>query len=731
MKKLLFLFSFLLIFSNVSFADAACDISNVTFDNINTVESIEGQSSTISVNLIGCEEGIQIIPKETRRLTNGDFQNESEDEIIEILDNPNNVYLPGSESSIKVKYWLYEDGCFSEQLGFDCKYYVIVKYLGNTVWNGREKIETITVQQESNKNFQDGVLFASCGDDFFDVCDGFNNSWEYKWSNVKPKTFKECKLSDGDISFINPSFDKIGGQTITLKLETSGKCTSIPIQVHLMSHEGGSDANSDYIIDIDPEHDNEDYITLIPEENKDVVLGFVGHDEECNGEKKPDCKIYVDIRSKNGKLIHSTRDLLIPVSANPPSGSALIQFNASVNFIKGVFMADCYGVCGGIDWEWKTMTGGYGDDASTLNNNTPQQIQITTPKFDRKSPCWREDVDPNKNGKQEGYDKNCYELLAPIPGIGEEFKVDGVGTGRWSIQKLNEFKLGDYINTFFQLALGILMVLSVIMIVVAGVQYMTVESIYGKSDAKERIVSAITGLILGLGIFVILNTINPKLLNINFGEGIKEQFLETKIDPAQVSFIDGTNTSGVVTPPLPEVLNYEPLIGYLYHQQGPGGAPTTLWAAKNGYATVPTTGSPFISGTNRVQANINAQFGSEMTPSEFVQKFYRVLKAKETQINTITPTANGTAVEEAATEVGVDVGVLKTICMIESFDCSRADVVNSYGYTGLFQFHPERTWPEWRKNTSSEITDPYENAYAGAKFLKSNLQKYQSDKNQM
>ncbi|MCD5389892.1 MAG: hypothetical protein LR005_00670, partial [Candidatus Pacebacteria bacterium] len=53
-----------------------------------------------------------------------------------------------------------------------------------------------------------------------------------------------------------------------------------------------------------------------------------------------------------------------------------------------------------------------------------------------------------------------------------------------------------------------------------GIQYMTVESIYGKSHAKERIIGAVTGLMLSVGIVVILNTINPQLLQINFGSNL-------------------------------------------------------------------------------------------------------------------------------------------------------------------------------------------------------------------
>lgn len=189
-----------------------------------------------------------------------------------------------------------------------------------------------------------------------------------------------------------------------------------------------------------------------------------------------------------------------------------------------------------------------------------QGIGTTKPKYDRDSPCWSTDLEPETPGLQEGYDPFCYEFLAPIPGIGQEQIVDGNPTGRFYIENLRGYSLGTYINTIFEIAVAILAVLSVIMIVVAGVQYMTVESIYGKSDAKARIISAVTGLILALGIYTILITINPKLRNINFGEGIKEAQVVIVDDPAELDG-DGSSTT-VSNAPATQICNNRKDRGY-------------------------------------------------------------------------------------------------------------------------------------------------------------------------
>ena len=327
--------------------------------------------------------------------------------------------------------------------------------------------------------------------------------------------------------------------------------------------------------------------------------------------------------------------------------------------------------------------------------------------IDKDNPCYDEN---GVNNRLEG----CQELLAPLPGFGD--RVD------------ENLTLGTYINTLLQMVIGFMGIIAVLMIIASGVKYMTTENFGGKANAKETITNAFLGLFIAVSIFIILKTINPDLLNIEPNIG-KVSVGGIELDDTQKEFINSVDTVNVVLPPQAEVLAYEPLIAYLYHQQGPGGGPTILWAAKNGYAKVPD-GSPFMKNSSNINKAISAQDGNSYTPTDFVNKFYKILKLKEQKIGQI-PQANRLAVEKAAQEVGMSASVLKTICMIESYDCTKAEVVNKYGYTGLFQFHPKKSWPEWRKDASAVITSPYDNAYAGARFMKSNLAKYQKDKLKM
>ena len=95
-----------------------------------------------------------------------------------------------------------------------------------------------------------------------------------------------------------------------------------------------------------------------------------------------------------------------------------------------------------------------------------------------------------------------YKLLAPLPGMEENFPVSSK----------DNTALGNYLNVMFGIFIGICAVLAVIMIVVGGIEYMTSELVHSKEHGKERITHAILGLILALGAYTLLNTINPDLL---------------------------------------------------------------------------------------------------------------------------------------------------------------------------------------------------------------------------
>ncbi len=130
-----------------------------------------------------------------------------------------------------------------------------------------------------------------------------------------------------------------------------------------------------------------------------------------------------------------------------------------------------------------------------------------------------------------------YQLLAPLPDPNK------------SNELVREFDtaggLGKYLNQIIKIFIGLAAVLSVVMIVVGGLEYMTSELPGLKSEGKERIIHAILGLLIALGAYALLFTINPDLLKSD---------VDKKIAPTTVT-PPATAKPAVTTPSLQPVVS--------------------------------------------------------------------------------------------------------------------------------------------------------------------------------
>ena len=93
----------------------------------------------------------------------------------------------------------------------------------------------------------------------------------------------------------------------------------------------------------------------------------------------------------------------------------------------------------------------------------------------------------------------CIGIEAPLP------QVEGT----------NISSLDTYFKYVYQIGLGIVGIAALTMIVIGGAMYMTsAGNASQKSEAKDRITSAVLGLILALSAYLILYTINPDLVKL-------------------------------------------------------------------------------------------------------------------------------------------------------------------------------------------------------------------------
>lgn len=136
-----------------------------------------------------------------------------------------------------------------------------------------------------------------------------------------------------------------------------------------------------------------------------------------------------------------------------------------------------------------------------------------------------------------------YTLLAPIP-------LDGVEGG--VSEKANA---GTFIPGLFKLIIAIAMALAVLALMFGGIKYMSTDAFGEKSEAKNTISNALWGLALALSAWLILFTINPKLVDFTLKIPVQE--------------IKGGTTPPVIGPPSGECRGCV-TIG-VEHKPPPGG----------------------------------------------------------------------------------------------------------------------------------------------------------------
>lgn len=102
-----------------------------------------------------------------------------------------------------------------------------------------------------------------------------------------------------------------------------------------------------------------------------------------------------------------------------------------------------------------------------------------------------------------------YTLLEPLPCI------EGTGNNCKEGETIPTMSLDGYVGYVFKLAIALAVFLAIVVLIYGGFEYMMSEAFNTKIAAKTRMQNAILGLLGALASYLILATIDPRLVQIN------------------------------------------------------------------------------------------------------------------------------------------------------------------------------------------------------------------------
>jgi len=159
------------------------------------------------------------------------------------------------------------------------------------------------------------------------------------------------------------------------------------------------------------------------------------------------------------------------------------------------------GDCGNLNGNGTAVTSVSAGNGSLTNNGTSL---TSAPASSPIAPTQAATSCPNGGTLTNGVCNLGYTPLEPIPGVTSGTNLTS-GAG-----------FSNLVNALFKILISAGALLAVLMLTIGGIQYMTSSSIGNKKQGLDRAWAAIYGLLLIAATWLILNTINPKLLNFNF-----------------------------------------------------------------------------------------------------------------------------------------------------------------------------------------------------------------------
>jgi hypothetical protein len=153
------------------------------------------------------------------------------------------------------------------------------------------------------------------------------------------------------------------------------------------------------------------------------------------------------------------------------------------------------------------------EQAPTTNTTQTNTTQTnTTPKTTTSAPQTLQTTQSSSN-PNNGYftgSNESYTLLEPLPCIDGFENCKNTGNG---LSEITSITVNDYVRYVYKFSLALAVFLATVMIIWGGFQYMiSAANPSSKSEAKKRINDAIYGLIAVLISYLILRTIDPRLV---------------------------------------------------------------------------------------------------------------------------------------------------------------------------------------------------------------------------
>lgn len=121
----------------------------------------------------------------------------------------------------------------------------------------------------------------------------------------------------------------------------------------------------------------------------------------------------------------------------------------------------------------------------------------------------------NSNNQQQTTKQSPddYQFLTKLPGL----NIASLCKEKDTSGKCLVYNFDEYLQALIKLTYSIIALIAVFQIIYYGLKTMLSVTPFGKADSKERIMNAIMGIVIALGSYLILYTINPKLVTIHLG----------------------------------------------------------------------------------------------------------------------------------------------------------------------------------------------------------------------